>query len=372
MAEPLKNQYGPEIPRRIAAMIGAVWPAFPAEAFVADALHGFEALELLPRARQISHALRRHLPADAAQAIELLIASLGAPLVRTEGNGMAPFLYLPHVYFVAEHGLDHFELAMRAQHALTQRFTAEFSIRPFLQRHPEATLAQLHRWATDPSEHVRRLVSEGSRPRLPWAPRLAAFQRDPTPTLALLERLKDDPSPYVRRSVANHLNDIGKDHPERLLDTARRWWADAPPPRQALLRHALRSLLKAGHPGALALLGTAEAADVEIGAVQFLPPRPAIGERLTIQLTLHNSTTRPQPLRTDLRLHFVKAGGATAPKVFRLRTLTLAAGARATLAKTIALGELSTRRHYPGVHAVELVLNGTSRSLGLFELVARR
>lgn len=213
MAEPLKNHFGPEIPKRIAGMISAVFPRFDAQAFLDEAFKGYEDLHLTPRGWQIARALRRHLPDDFAAAADILIASLGPKLDRTEGLGMAPFLYLPHVLFVAEYGLDHFELSMRAQYELTQRFTAEFGIRPFLVRYPEQTLARLTAWTGDPSVHVRRLVSEGTRPRLPWAPRLRAFQANPRPVLALLERLKDDPELYVCRSVANNLNDIGKDHP---------------------------------------------------------------------------------------------------------------------------------------------------------------
>jgi 3-methyladenine DNA glycosylase AlkC len=229
MAEPLKNQYGADVPRAIAAMIAAVHPHFDSVQFVREALDGYEALELMPRGKKIAHALRAHLPADYEQAVAILLASLDQPHGRNPDLSLASFLYLPHTVFVVEYGLAHFEVSMRAQHALTQRFTAEFSIRPFLVHHPEATLRQLAVWATDPSAHVRRLVSEGTRPRLPWAPRLRQFQTDPAPVLALLELLKDDPELYVRRSVANSLNDIGKDHPEVLNRTAQAWLKNATP-----------------------------------------------------------------------------------------------------------------------------------------------
>src|SRR5918999_792307 len=236
MAEPLKNSYGPEVPRRIGAMIAAVDTAFPVDAFLADALEGYEELELTPRARHIADALGRHLPQDYERAVEILVASLGPKLDSPELTGMDVFLYMPHVFFVAERGGDHFEASMRAQYELTQRFSAEFSIRVFLERYPEATLARLRELALDPSAHVRRLVSEGTRPRLPWTPRLRAFQDDPRPVLELLELLRDDPELYVRRSVANNLNDIGKDHPDLLLDTARAWLMDATEERRGLIR----------------------------------------------------------------------------------------------------------------------------------------
>lgn len=177
VAEPLKNSFGPEIAARIATMIEAVHPAFPSDEFVADALDGYEDLELTPRARRISEALARHLPSDSADAIGILVASLGPKAERLEG--MEPFVYLPHVYFVAEHGLDCVEESLRAQYELTQRFTAEFSIRAFIDRHPKQTLARLEQWATDPSMHVRRLVSEGTRPGCPGRRGCAASRRTP-------------------------------------------------------------------------------------------------------------------------------------------------------------------------------------------------
>ena len=186
MAEPLKNKFGPSVPNRIAAMIAAAFPGFAAREFVRDALRGYDELDLMSRGRHIAHSLRRHLPQDYPSAIGILTASLGPKLARTEQLGMTPFLYLPHVLFVAEYGLDHFELSMQAQYELTQRFTAEFSLRRYLDRYPEPTLARLRTWAGDSSVHVRRLVSEGTRPRLPWAPRLNRFQQDPIPVLALL------------------------------------------------------------------------------------------------------------------------------------------------------------------------------------------
>src|SRR5688572_30733780 len=210
-------------------MVRAVHPGFPSEAFLRDVLAGYGPLSLTARGQHVAKALRRHLPADYPRALQVLLASASQPHDHRASGGMAAFLYMPHLFFVAQHGLDHFEDSMRAQHALTQRFTAEYSIRAFLEKHPEATLARLREWTRDPSAHVRRLVSEGTRPRLPWAPRLRAFQKDPRPVLELLELLRDDPEPYVRRSVANHLNDIAKDHPALAVEVCRRWSAGDPP-----------------------------------------------------------------------------------------------------------------------------------------------
>ena len=371
MAEPLKNQYGPAIPRRIAAMIAQVYPAFPKAAFLRDALAGYEALELMPRGRHIAAALHKHLPQDVPAALDILLASLDAPRDDISG-AMASFLFMPHTVYVATHALDHFEEAMRAQHALTQRFTAEFSIRPFIERDQARTLARLREWTRDPSEHVRRLVSEGTRPRLPWAPRLRALQRDPRPALDLLELLKDDPSLYVRRSVANHLNDIGKDHPELLNTVAKRWLKGASAERAWIVRHALRSAIKRGDAGALAVSGFGKRAEVTVRKATVAPERVATGGKVRIAFELLNRLPGQQRVLVDLRVHYIRSNGQSAPKVFKLRTVELAPREAQAFAKNLSLADLSTRRHYPGVHQVEVLLNGRAVALGEFRLATKR
>jgi 3-methyladenine DNA glycosylase AlkC len=369
LAEPLKNQYGPEIPKQIAAMIRRAHPAFPAKAFLRHALVGYEDLELTQRGWRTADALAATLPSDYPEAIAILLSSLGPKLERETIEGMGTFIYMPHVFFVARYGAEHFEESMAAQHALTQRFTAEFSIRTFIERHPDATLARLRKWATDDSVHVRRLVSEGTRPRLPWAPLLRGFIADPTPVVALLELLKDDPELYVRRSVANNLNDIAKDNPDVVVDVCRRWSVDAGSERAWLIRHGLRTLIKRGNPGALEILGFGAPATVSTRDVQITPANPRIGGSVRIALQLVNDAAGACRVLVDLKVHFVKANGTTSPKVFKLTTADLAPGASVAIRKTVALHQQTTRTHYPGTHRVELLVNGAARPLGSFELV---
>lgn len=369
MAEPLKNQYGPDIPRKIAAMIAKVHKPFNSKAFLKSALAGYDDLELTQRGWQMAHALREHLPDSYPKAVKVLLKSLGSKLEHDDGQmGMASFLYLPHVQFVAEYGLDHFEESMQAQYELTQRFTAEFSIRAYLEHHPKRTLARLKKWAHDESIDVRRLVSEGTRTRLPWASRLPAFQKDPQPVLELLELLKDDPALYVRRSVANNLNDIGKDHPQLLVKTAKRWSKGASADRQWLIRHALRSAVKRGDAGALAILGYGKAQGIEIRKAKVTPAKPKRGAAVTISFELFNSSKSTQPLMVDFAVHYVKANGKTSPKVFKLKSLELAAGKSAAVSKKVSLKEMTTRKHYPGRHLVDVIVNGESSQIGFFDL----
>jgi 3-methyladenine DNA glycosylase AlkC len=374
MATTLKSFFARSTVEALARTISAVHPPFDADAFVADAMRGLARKELLARGEHVGEALRRHLPARYADAAEVLLASLGPPLpaAAIEGQGMAPFLYLPHVAFVRRHGLEDFDASMRLQHALTQRFTAEWSIRPFLELEPERTLAVLSRWVVDPSPHVRRLVSEGTRPRLPWAPRLRAFDGNPAPVVALLEQLRDDPSEYVRRSVANHLNDLAKDRPALALEIAGRWLEGATPERRRLVAHALRSLVRKGDAGALRLLGHGDPPRVALRGATLDPARVRVGDDVRFRATLASRSRAPQSLSVNLAVHFVKASGAARPKVFKLRTVELAPGASAEIAKRISLRQMSTRTHHAGAHAVDVVVNGVRFPAGTFEVLPAR
>ena len=254
----------------LAHNLALAYPPFDRAAFGRTARAGLAPLAILQRGRHLARAMRAHLPARYEDALEVILRSLTPPHTRTEGLGLGVFFYLPHVSFVAAYGLDPagnggrdpFEASMHAQYELTRRFTAEFSLRVFLRQQQPRTLARLRQWTRDPDPHVRRLCSEGSRPRLPWAERIPAFVTDPRPTLPLLEALKDDPDLYVRRSVANHLGDIAKDHPDLAFEVCARWVVGASEERKWLIRHAVRHPAKHGVKAALRVRGLAAPARI--------------------------------------------------------------------------------------------------------------
>lgn len=369
MAELLKNSYRIDVAVRIAERIERVHPRFPVRAFLTEVRPGFSDLELMDRGRRIAGALQNHLPKPFAKAAKILTASLGPTLAEEASVGISSFLYLPHSFFVATHGVEDFEAAMAFQYELTQRFTAEFCIRPFLEKWPDETLARLRLWTDDPSEHVRRLVSEGTRPRLPWAGRLREFQKNPRPVLELLDRLKDDPSLYVRRSVANNLNDIGKDHPQVLLTTARHWLVDATESRKWIIRRALRSLIKEGHPAAMALMGCRPSQTLRVEDALLSPARVDRGGSVSLKFQVSNTGSRKAKVIIDFRVHYVKANGKTSPKVFKLSTVHIPAQSSLPFSKTLSLKDLTTRRHHPGEHHIEALLNGTPHPVGRFKLL---
>jgi 3-methyladenine DNA glycosylase AlkC len=374
VAETLKLFFSPSLVQRLAADLVKAHPSFPASRFVKDACVGLDDLELLDRGRHISRALGKHLPQSYADAIDVLLRSLGPEHASDEllGVGMAPFFYLPHTIFVAERGLDDFEVSMQAQYELTKRFSAESSIRPYIARYPERTLERLRAWTADPSPHVRRLVSEGTRLRLPWAARVSWLDEHPERVIALLALLKDDPASLVRRSVANNLNDLGKVHPDVLMQTCEAWLQDASPERRDVVEHALRSAVKRGVPEALQLLGYGRKAAVSVEDTRISPQRVAIGRRVSISFVLQSRSRAAQDLLVDLAVHFVKANGRTSPKVFKLKRLTLPPRGRMPFSTTVSLAVHTTRKPKPGRHLVDLRLNGKATPLGTFQVLGMK
>jgi len=334
--------------RSLAAELSALSPAFNSAAFLDHTLAGLTSRELMERMRRTSTAVAIGLPLPYREQLDVLRA-------------LAP--RIPHGFvsiflsdFVAQHGLDDFDVSLDALRFFTRFGSSEFAIRPFIERDQTRTLAVMLEWSLSDDEHVRRLASEGSRPRLPWGRRLTALVTDPSPTFPILETLRADPSLYVRKSVANHLNDIAKDHPETALDLVSTW--DRSVPHTAwIVRHALRTLIKRGHPRALVLIGAGTAAKLDIVRFQVSPRKLTLGDTLTLTATLASRAAKSQRLVVDYVLHYARSG-KTSQKVFKWKTLDLAPRATVTLTKRQVIRDFSTRRHHTGKHLVELQING--------------
>ncbi|MFD3541158.1 DNA alkylation repair protein [Streptomyces sp. NPDC058662] len=271
---------------------------------------------------------------------------------------------------VAVRGLEVFEPALALLHDLTPRLTAESAVRPFLRADPARALAVVRQWTADPDPHVRRLASEGTRPRLPWAPRLPAFVADPRPALPVLDALHADESAYVRRSVANHLNDISRDHPALAVETAARWLAAPAATTDRVVRHGLRTLVKAGRPDALTLLGHSPDVPVAVRGPVVTTSRVAVGEYLVFDYAVTNTGALPAELVVDYVVHHTKANGARTPKVFKLATRALAPGATLSGTKRHSFKPITTRRYHSGEHLVQLQVNGRVRGEAAFVLDA--
>ncbi|MCY3866923.1 MAG: DNA alkylation repair protein [Chloroflexi bacterium] len=364
----LKDMIDRPLVEQIADRMAVVHPVYDRDGFLRSVMAALESMELKQRFAWVADKLREYLPADYPTALAILVEILNDTDGRFAPIEDAGFRLLPIPTFVYRHGLDHLEASLDAIYVITRHTSCEGAIRPYIIHHPQATLARLQQWALDENEHVRRLVSEGSRPRLPWWPQLTDLIADPAPTLALLEQLKDDPSLYVRRSVANHLNDIGKDHPDRLLARMEAWAIGAGDERLWLINHALRTLVKRGDQRALAILGYGSPA-VELSKLKLEPSILPFGEEIEFSFRLRNLDDEPQNLMIDFVAHFRKANGSTAPKVFKLKKMRLPSGETATIVKRLAVRPISTRKYYPGRQRLEIQVNGRVLGGADFELV---
>jgi 3-methyladenine DNA glycosylase AlkC len=243
-------------------------------------------------------------------------------------------------------------------YALTKRFSCEFAIRPYIIRYPELVFERLRRWLTDPDVHVRRLVSEGTRPRLPWGERLRALDEDPTPSLPLLDALRDDAELFVRRSVANHIGDIAKRHPELAVEHCAGWLnSDDSEESTWVVKHALRTLVKRGHAGALALQGF-EPPLIEVESFTLSETSVDAGGSFELALQVRSTSAKPQLLAIDYALHLLKNNGSHAPSVFKWSIVTLKPGEARTLTKRHVMRIVSTRRFYDGEQRVSVQING--------------
>lgn len=373
MAEPFKNLINAQLVRDAAVHLARHTPGFDAQAFTQQATTGLDALELKARSLHLCAALEATMPRDFDAAARAFEAALAPPAAEGEEApsgmeaGLRGWILWPVGEYIARHGQQQPERALAALHALTQRFTAEFAIRPFIVQHPVLSFNTLARWANDPSHHVRRLVSEGSRPRLPWGLQLKDLVKDPSPTLPLLRALQDDPSEYVRRSVANHLNDIAKDHPAVVAQWLRDHLPDASKERRALLRHASRTLIKAADPAVLKAwgLGAAFKGDAKLS---LSPQRVTLGGEVTLTLRLRSTSKKPQRLAVDYAVHHVKAHGGTSAKVFKGWQLELPPLAEVTLSKRHPVKPITTRRYHAGRHGVAVQVNGGVVAEASFDL----
>ncbi|MDQ4132180.1 MAG: DNA alkylation repair protein [Actinomycetota bacterium] len=346
----LKDEVSVALAGRLARELAAAWPGFPRRQFTQGLGAVLDPLALMARVEVLTDRLVATLPEEFPAAAHVLSGALESPT-------FTGWMTLACGYFVARAGIDQPAIALPLLAALTPRWSSEAAIRPFIEHHERVTYQHLHRWVTDPDEHVRRLVSEGTRPRLPWAPRLRRLMADPTPNIRLLERLVEDPSAYVRRSVANHLNDIAKDHPDTALDLARQWQGRGEGAAW-IVRHGLRTLVKRGEPDALRLLGYTTEAPVALRELSVDREVVAIGDEVAFRCVLELDGAMEAETVIDYRVHYVGANGPRAPKVFKLTHRRLVPGEPVTVTGRHSFKHVSIRQIRAGRHTIDVQVNG--------------
>jgi len=358
MAEPLKNMYTPAFFKQFASKVKAAYPAFEIEKF-SELIYDdqWEQRELKQRFRHITLCLGQTLP----QAYDEALAILSS--IADECRGF-PYLFFPD--FVEVYGMEQLELSIRHLELFTSGSSAEFAIRPFIVRYPQQMMAQMLAWTEHPNPHVRRLASEGSRPRLPWGMALSEIKRDPAPILPILTALRDDPSEYVRKSVANSLNDITKDHPQLVLQLAKAWNGISPGTNW-IIKHACRSLLKQGLPQALELFGFEALSEIEVTGLSLHPQEISMGDDLEFSFTILNQAAEPQKIRLEYGIDFVKANGKRNCKIFKISEKLMGRG-QLEVTKIHRWREITTRVHYAGEHRLSIRINGIELAEGSFNL----
>jgi len=361
MAEPLKNHFDRALVELLATRLLEAHPSFDSNGFTETLVAGFPDLELKDRINLVADQLRANLPNDYATALEIVTRV-------AETDGIDGFTAWPLCSFVERHGLTDPPASLAAMEQLTRQFSCEFAIRPFLEHHLELTRASLRAWATSDDEHVRRLPSEGTRPYLPWGPKVQALLDDPEIGIELLHQLRHDPSETVRRSVANHLNDIARNHPNRVVEICADWSTD-PAIEPGMIRHALRSLVKKGDPGALGVLGFTTSAEVSVDSFAVTPSSISLGSSISLTAAMSSTATSDQRLVVDFVMHHVGANGTTSRKVFKWTTIDLASGESIDLHKTRKIATASTRRYHAGLHRVELQVAGAVVAEAAFDLL---
>jgi len=364
----LKDMFDRDAVRFVADRVAGVWAPFPTARFVREVWADLPALELKARAERIARGLREFLPPDWPLALDIVLRAAGDPDEGGGVEGFSGFRFLPFLNFVGLHGRGDRKRSLAALERLTRHFSAEFDIRGFLADDLDGTLARMAAWSKHRDWRVRRLASEGSRPLLPWGMRVPALVADPTRAAAILDRLHDDPNEVVRRSVANHLNDVAKKHPEHAVATARAWLAKPRHPDRAAatVRHALRTLVKQGHAGALDLLGFA--GTVELVGFDLATPHVTMGGHLEFAAEIRARGKGKVRLSIDYAVCHRRADGRLAPKVFKLAVREAAPGEEVRVAKRHAIRPITTRRYYAGEQAVELRVNGAVVARAAFVL----
>lgn len=357
--EPLKEMFNKNYYRQLSDAIKQVFPAFDQPAFLKDIYATYPSLELNERLRLTSRQLHHYLPADYLVALNILKKT--APQLSTGYTA----LVFPD--YVSQFGLDHFELSLEALKYFTPFGSSEFAVRVFLKKDFAHTLEVMQAWAEDVDPHVRRLASEGSRPRLPWSFKLDQVIKNPATTVPILRKLQTDESLYVRKSVANHLNDFSKDHPEFLIDLVTSW--DLTHPATAwIVRHACRTLIKKGHPRALKIFEVEQKIHAEVNHLNLTPSKLKIGDHLNFSFELVSTAEKPQKCIIDYIIHYRKKAGDLSPKVFKLKEMILQPHATIQISKKQYFADLTTRKHYPGEHLLEIQINGLIKARKTFHL----
>lgn len=357
--KPLKDIYThPGVFKELSFDLKAVFPKLKEDAFYLSLVADLDKLELKARIERTADVCHQYLPKNYLHALKILDA-----LVQGKENRLI-YLFLPA--YVAKYGQHDYQASMNAIRIFTEYSSSEEGIRTFIELDPDRTLAIMRKWAQSKNTHVRRLASEGCRPRLPWARKISFLIERPTLTWHILEALKTDSEKYVQKSVANHINDISKDHPDWVVKRVKRWNLSHPSTGW-IVKHGMRTLIKQGHKGALDLFGNAQKPQIKISH-EIWNKRVLLGDTCSFAFNILSTSRKDQSLMIDYKISFFKKNGSQLPKTFKLKRILLGPNKAVLLTMKYRFKDMSTRKHYPGPHAWQLLINGEALELYPFVL----
>jgi 3-methyladenine DNA glycosylase AlkC len=364
MADALKDIYSKEFLESFAGKVQSAYDIFDKKGFVDDVIDNkWQELKLKERIRRISETLGRYLPEKYEDALKILFS------IDEDCIGF-PYLFFPDFVAVYGRGKEQWERSMKAIERFTMRSSSEFVVRPFIISDPERMMKQMLEWSKSDNEHVRRLASEGCRPRLPWGEALPIFKKDPKPVISILKQLKEDPSIYVRKSVANNLNDISKDNPETFIEVIKKWKGKNTN-TDWILRHGARTLIRKANPEVMKLFGYGDATEgslVTSAKLSIDLKTAEIGDNCTLTYEVHVRKGEPVHIRIEYGIDFVKARGNVSRKLFLLSDKMVQGGEHIIGTRTHSWKNLTTRRHYAGEHKIVLLVNGCEVSNTVIKL----
>ncbi len=348
-------------------MMEEVLPSFDRRRFMKSIFDSdWEEKELKQRMKHTSAVLRSMFPDDFRKSAGIITDTILLLQDRgITGKGLE-YMFLPD--YLETYGIGDFQTSVKAMEIVTTYTSCEFAVRPFLIRYGDSMIKQMERWSLHRNHHVRRLASEGSRPRLPWAMAVPELKKNPLPVLPILENLKQDSSEYVRRSVANNLNDISKDHPHLVMDIASRW-KGLSKETDALIKHGCRTLLKQGHPKTLRHFGLNNSKHFQLSNFNIHSTKVKTGASLEFSFTVNNNSNKKQNLRLEYAMYFLRQNGSHSKKVFKISERIPDAGEVIDVVKKYSFKPITTRKYYPGKHMISVIINGKESALKNFVLM---
>lgn len=366
MSSLLKDIYSPSFYRIISKAATIAVPGFPVKKFEQSIFtKEFEKYELKQRMWHTADVLTAHLSPDYPKAAKQVCAIIDVIEEMPDAPPSFGYMFFPEI--IARQGLNHLKDSVQAMERITKFCSCEFAVRPFFLRYEQEMIQQSMKWAAHAHRGVRRLATEGSRPRLPWGMAIPSLKKDPRPLLPVLEKLKTDECEIVRRSVANHLNDISKDHPDLMISIARKWKGESEE-TDAIIKHACRTLFKAGNPEVLKLYQL-KSNHLQVSDFTLQQKQIKRGEAITFDCLLENQSTRKSKVRLEYAVYFRLKNGNLSKKVFKISEREINGKEQMTLTKRHAFKPITTRVYYPGVHEISVIVNGEEKAKKSFRLI---